>query len=122
MPGAFAPGSEGSVLAAAAPSVPHTLADAPCTQWPRRLLLLCQATAGGGDATTTSSHLSADLPTKLRYYAACAADERFPEFTGGLVDGRYSRDMFSPDECRQRHADIISRLITVFGFAGGGGI
>jgi hypothetical protein len=37
---------------------------------------------------------------------------------GGLVSGRYSRDMFSPEECRQRHADIISRLIAVFGLQG----
>jgi hypothetical protein len=41
------------------------------------------------------------------------------------VSGRYSRDMFSPEECRQRHADIISRLIAVFGLqgssSGGGG-
>lgn len=29
-----------------------------------------------------SSHLSADLPTKLRYYEACASDEHFPDFTG----------------------------------------
>jgi hypothetical protein len=65
--------------------------------------------------------LSAELPTKLRYYAACAADERFPEFTGGLVDGRYSRDMFNPEECRQRHANIVSRLISVFGLGGGPG-
>lgn len=41
----------------------------------------------------------------------------FP-FAGGLVNGRYSRDMFSPEECRQRHADIISRLIAVFGLQG----
>lgn len=68
-----------------------------------------------------SSHVSADLPTKLQYYAACAADEHFPDFTGGLVSGRYSRDLFSPEECRQRHADIISRLIAVFGLQGAGG-
>jgi hypothetical protein len=44
---------------------------------------------------------------------------------GGVVSGRYSRDMFSPEECRQRHADIISRLIAVFGLQGsssGGGL
>jgi hypothetical protein len=46
---------------------------------------------------------------KLGHYAACAADEHFPEFTGGLVSGRYTRDMFCPEECRQRHADIITR-------------
>lgn len=42
---------------------------------------------------------------------------------GGLVSGQYSRDCFSPDECRQRHADIISRLMAVFGlYAGGMGL
>lgn len=70
--------------------------------------------------SASSSHLSADLPIKLAHYAACSADEHFPEFTGGLVNGRYSRDMFCPEECRQRHGDIISRLIEVFGLHSGG--
>jgi hypothetical protein len=28
---------------------------------------------------------------------------------GGLVSGRYTRDMFCPEECKQRHRDIITR-------------
>jgi hypothetical protein len=59
--------------------------------------------------SASTGHLSADLAVKLGHYAACAADEHFPEFTGGLVSGRYTRDCFCPEECRQRHGDIITR-------------
>eukprot|EP00775_Hariotina_reticulata_P010008 gene10008-10162_t len=60
------------------------------------------------------------MPIKLAHYTACAGDEHFPCFTGGLVNKRYSRDCFSPEECRQRHADIISRLMAVFRLYSGG--
>jgi hypothetical protein len=66
-------------------------------------------------------HLSADIGAKLAYYAACGYDEAFPEFTGGLVAGRYSRDGFSPEEARQRHGDIVGRLADVLGLCGGMG-
>lgn len=65
--------------------------------------------------SAATAHLSANLPAKLEHYKACAADEHFPEFSGGLLNGRYTRDWFSPDECRQRHGDIISRIMQVFG-------
>lgn len=60
-------------------------------------------------------HLTADIDAKLAYYAACGADEAFPEFTGGLVAGRYSRERFSPDDARARHADVVARLAAVLG-------
>jgi hypothetical protein len=66
-------------------------------------------------------HLSADIGPKLAYYSACGADEAFPEFTGGLVTGRYSRDGFCPEEARQRHGDIVGRLAEVLGLCGGMG-
>ncbi|WIA30905.1 hypothetical protein OEZ86_000957 [Tetradesmus obliquus] len=89
------------------------------SHWVNRLgnLVLLQPSGQQSAATT---HLSADLATKLQHYSACAADEHFPEFTGGLLSGRYSRDMFCPEECRQRHGDIITRLIEVFRLYPGG--
>lgn len=89
------------------------------SHWVNRLgnLVLLQPS---GQQSAATAHLSADLATKLQHYSACAADEHFPEFTGGLLSGRYSRDMFCPEECRQRHGDIITRLIEVFRLYPGG--
>uniref|UniRef100_A0A383VA23 GmrSD restriction endonucleases N-terminal domain-containing protein n=1 Tax=Tetradesmus obliquus TaxID=3088 RepID=A0A383VA23_TETOB len=89
------------------------------SHWVNRLgnLVLLQPS---GQQSAATAHLSADLATKLQHYRACAADEHFPEFTGGLLSGRYSRDMFCPEECRQRHGDIITRLIDVFRLYPGG--
>lgn len=67
------------------------------------------------------SHLNADIDTKLDYYAACGADEAFPEFTGGLVTGKYTRDKFSPEEARARQGDILGRLAEVLGLCQGYG-
>ncbi len=63
------------------------------------------------------SHTNADFEVKAAHWASCAADEHFPEFSGGVVapGGRYNRDKFSPEECRARHGDIITRLVEVFG-------
>ncbi|KAF8068268.1 hypothetical protein HT031_001955 [Scenedesmus sp. PABB004] len=84
------------------------------SHWHARLgnLILLQPS---GQESAATGHLTADLPAKLAHYAACAADEHFPDFSGGLLSGRYARDGFSPEECRQRHADIIARLVRVFG-------
>lgn len=68
---------------------------------------------GGGAGG--AGHLSADIDAKLAYYAACGADEAFPDFTGGLVTGRYSRDAFSPEDARARHGDLVARLSAVLG-------
>lgn len=72
--------------------------------------------------SAATAHLCADLPAKLAHYAACGGDEAFPSFTGGLVTGHYTRDAFSPEECRQRHADILDRLLLVFGIGQQGGL
>jgi hypothetical protein len=82
------------------------------SHWHNRLgnLVLLQPSA---QAARAGPHGAGDITQKLEYLAACGADEAFPEFTGGLVAGRYARDGFSPEEARARHGDIISRLSEV---------
>jgi hypothetical protein len=64
--------------------------------------------------SSAASHLTADIDAKLLYYAACGAEEHFPDFSGGLVTGHYTRDKFSPEECRMRHGDLLARLAQRF--------
>ncbi len=88
------------------------------SHWHNRLgnLVLLQPSAQASRLVAGgAAHLNSDIDAKLAYYAACGADEAFPEFTGGLVTGKYCRDKFSPEEARSRHADVVQRLAAVLG-------
>ena len=51
--------------------------------------------------------------------AQCGAEELLPRFSGAVSspNGRYARQRFSPDECRQRHADVVAALTTLYELA-----
>jgi hypothetical protein len=104
--------------------------------------------AGGAFLPPSSS----DFAAKSQYYRACGGGDplMFPEFTGGVcqqqqqqqqqeeqkTDGGegegegaaaatsacFSRDAFSPDECRARHAALLARLADVFELVGNGAV
>jgi len=101
--------------------------------------------AGGGGAGASGS--SSDFAAKGAHYRACGGGDAllFPDFTGGVSgepDGEeegpaaaaaaaagdaprapsFSRDGFSPDECRARHAALLARLADVFELGGAHGL
>jgi len=92
----------------------------------------------GGAAFSPPS--SSDFAAKSDYYRACGGGDAlmFPEFTGGVCKGGggggeeggeaaapsscFSRDAFSPEECRARHAALLARLADVFELGAGGAV
>ena len=79
------------------------------------LLPLGSAPAGSTAASTSTS----DYRVKVSFYRACGADSLFPQFSGGVVAaagaGAYARHNFSFEECKERHADLTSKLHSVLG-------
>ncbi|GFR49036.1 hypothetical protein Agub_g11060, partial [Astrephomene gubernaculifera] len=73
-------------------------------------LVLLPATIASAAAAT------AEYDSKAGLWRRAGVAAALPGFTGPLLDerGRYGRFKFSYEECRQRHADMLARLIEVF--------
>jgi hypothetical protein len=92
------------------------------------------AAVGGGSGSGAGAAAAADFAAKSAYYRACGGGDPllFPRFTGSVSGAGvavaedagpsaaaaaaacFSRDAFSPDECRARHAALLARLADVF--------
>jgi len=64
----------------------------------------------------SSGIAEADYSVKAAFFKQCGAERLFPRFSGPVTaaGGRYARQHFSFEECRQRHTELLEALCQVY--------